>query len=77
MPHIRGNDLIEQVKALKPHTACILCTGFSSDLSERQAAAAGPDAFLFKPYSIGDLVNLIGRLRGEKRHSVDGRDVRT
>jgi PAS domain S-box-containing protein len=62
MPHLRGSDLIRSCKAISPQTLCIICTGFSSGLSEDEARVAGADGYLVKPYSVGDLAALVTRL---------------
>jgi DNA-binding NtrC family response regulator len=62
MPHIRGHDLIRGFKALSADTRCIICTGYSSGMSEHQAAAAGADAFMVKPIDIAQLGKVVAGL---------------
>jgi len=67
MPNVRGSDLVRVFKQMNPRTVCIICTGFSSGLNEQQAANAGADGFMLKPYNVGDLASLVARLLAQKK----------
>jgi len=62
MPFLRGVDLIQRVKALRPQTMTILCTGFSDGTGEHVALKAGADAFLRKPAAPEDIARSIRNL---------------
>jgi PAS domain S-box-containing protein len=51
MPGMTGVELAREVLALRPNIPIILCTGFSSIISEKQAKAIGIKEFVLKPYS--------------------------
>ncbi len=62
MPYIRGHDLVRGFKAVSAATRCIICTGYSSGMSESDAINAGADAFLLKPIDVGQLGKVVGEL---------------
>ena len=55
MPHMTGYELAEEMLRIRPGTPIILCTGFSSQVSEEQARAAGICAFVMKPYNMSEI----------------------
>jgi FixJ family two-component response regulator len=59
MPYLTGKELALEIKALHPNFPIILCTGFSEIINEAKAKDSGIDAFLMKPYVVGDLVRTI------------------
>ncbi|PIW26234.1 MAG: hypothetical protein COW30_16045 [Rhodospirillales bacterium CG15_BIG_FIL_POST_REV_8_21_14_020_66_15] len=64
MPDMRGMDLIEKIKAVRPHVPCILCTGYSDTLTDETARAGGADAFFQKPVSASRLGRMLADLLG-------------
>jgi len=64
MPRLNGIDACERLRAL-PATAnatIVMLTAAGGDDSERQAAAAGADLFLTKPFSPLELLSLVDSL---------------
>jgi PAS domain S-box-containing protein len=51
MPNMSGTEVITEVLKIKPDLPCILCTGFSSKISEENARERGISKYLKKPYS--------------------------
>jgi len=51
MPNMSGTEVITEVLKIKPDLPCILCTGFSSKISEENAREKGISKYLKKPYS--------------------------
>jgi len=49
MPHLTGDQLVLEMKKIRPDIPIILCTGFSNTIDETKARALGIDAFLMKP----------------------------
>jgi DNA-binding NtrC family response regulator len=49
MPGLTGEDLVRELRAIRPDIPIILCTGFSYLMSAEKAAALGVQAFLMKP----------------------------
>ena len=57
VPDMNGLELTTRIKESAPEVICILASGNPAD--EQQAATAGADAFLLKPYGINDLFALV------------------
>jgi DNA-binding NarL/FixJ family response regulator len=49
MPNLTGAELAMQLLKIRPETPIILCTGYSSAISEDRAKAIGIRAFVMKP----------------------------
>lgn len=57
VPEIDGLELTARLKTLKPEIICILTSGDPAD--EARAVEAGTDAFMLKPYGVGDLFAVV------------------
>ncbi len=55
MPFLTGSELAQKLLQIKPALPIILCTGYSSVISEKNAKDLGITKFLMKPINIGDL----------------------
>lgn len=66
MPELTGQELIKELKSLRPDIPIILCTGFSNRINAQQAKTQGVDAFLMKPLSIPEFLTTVRRLLDEK-----------
>lgn len=63
MPGENGVEMIRRVRKQKPHDPVfILMTGFT-DISEKDALAAGAEVMLRKPVKLDQLQNLLERIR--------------
>lgn len=62
MPGMTGADLARRMIQIRPDIPIILCTGFSSILSEEEAKLIGIREFAFKPLSMKDLSVLIRKV---------------
>lgn len=49
MPHLRGEELIAKVKAIRPDLPCLLCTGYDGRIDEEQMIRLGIAQQLRKP----------------------------
>ncbi len=49
MPQLTGNRLSRSIHEIRPDVPVIICTGFTEELDESEAARAGIDAYLRKP----------------------------
>ncbi len=66
MPGMTGVDLSRRMLQIRPDLPVILCTGYSSLLSEEKAKAMGIRGFAMKPFSKKEISQLIRRvLKGE------------
>jgi PAS domain S-box-containing protein len=59
MPRLSGIELVRQVRAIRPDLPSILMTGFSEKASPELAQAAGARAFLPKPFSVNELLQVV------------------
>jgi PAS domain S-box-containing protein len=55
MPYLTGYELAQEFLRIRADIPIILCTGFSSQISEEQAQAAGIRAFIMKPYNMREI----------------------
>jgi CheY-like chemotaxis protein len=55
MPYLTGYELAQEFLRIRADIPIILCTGFSSQISEEQAQAAGIRAFVMKPYNMHEI----------------------
>lgn len=55
MPHLSGEELVKEILQLRSDVPIILCTGYSSRISEEEAKEIGVAKFLMKPVSRKDL----------------------
>ena len=62
MPGMTGLDLARRMLLIRPDLPIILCTGYSSQVSEEQARSAGIRGFALKPMAKADLAALIRKV---------------
>ncbi len=56
MPEMKGKKLIEKIHALRDDIPCILCTGYSKELTKHSDSVQGWKAILIKPIDRIDLL---------------------
>ncbi|MBU0485981.1 MAG: response regulator [Proteobacteria bacterium] len=59
MPDLTGLELAKSMLALRPGLPIVICTGFSEDVTEEMAKAAGVRELVMKPLAIHDLAEVI------------------
>jgi len=62
MPHMTGDRLAKELKAIRPDIPIIICTGFSERINQKKAEAFGISGFLMKPIVKDELLEMIGAL---------------
>ncbi|MBI5558680.1 MAG: PocR ligand-binding domain-containing protein [Deltaproteobacteria bacterium] len=62
MPGLTGTDLARRMLMIRPDLPIILCTGFSSVVSEESAKAIGIREFALKPFSKSSIGQLVRKL---------------
>ena len=67
MPALTGIDLAQRMLALRPELPIILCTGYSSLVSENKAKELGIRGFVMKPLSIKEISALIRNVLDQRR----------
>ena len=65
MPGMTGSDLARHVLQIRPDMPIILCTGYSSAISEEQALALGIRGFALKPLAKKDFAALVRKVLDE------------
>jgi CheY-like chemotaxis protein len=65
MPGMTGLDLARHLLELQPGLPIILCTGYSTLVSNESAAAAGIRAFAMKPLAKREIATLVRRVLDE------------
>lgn len=59
MPRITGDELALQFLACRPDIPVVLCTGFSSTMTESKAMEMGIKAFVMKPFIKKDIARVV------------------
>ena len=62
MPEMTGSDLAKRMMQIRPDIPIILCTGYSTIISEEKAKAMGIKEFALKPLVIQDIAKLIRKV---------------
>ena len=65
MPNLSGAELAQEVLKIKSTMPIILCTGYSSVVSEEQALAMGIKKYVIKPLDITTLAHVVRRVLDE------------
>jgi PAS domain S-box-containing protein len=67
MPNMTGDELAEQLFAIRSDIPVILCTGFSARITEEKAKNMGIKAFILKPLIRKDIAETIRKVLNHKR----------
>ncbi|NWH03768.1 ATP-binding response regulator [Desulfobacter latus] len=59
MPNIPGDQLIAQIRSINPEMPTMICSGYSSRMSETKASKMGIRAFVMKPLKKAELAKKI------------------
>jgi CheY-like chemotaxis protein len=59
MPNLTGDELARELIAIRPGIPIILCTGFSTRVTEQRAYELGIRGFVMKPFIMQDLAETI------------------
>jgi signal transduction histidine kinase len=62
MPKMRGDQLVECVREIRPGFPVVVCTGFSRHLSEERIRDMGINAVLYKPISYPELARTVRKV---------------
>jgi FixJ family two-component response regulator len=62
MPNMTGDELAEQMMAIRSDIPVILCTGFSTRITEEKAKSMGIRAFILKPLIRKDIAETIRKV---------------
>jgi CheY-like chemotaxis protein len=67
MPKMTGDKLAAALLAIKPDLPIILCTGFSSKVSDDKIAEMGIKALMMKPLAQSDMAFLVRKVLDEAK----------
>ena len=59
MPSLTGGELAVKMREIRPDIPVIICTGYSSNMSETEAQDLGINAFAYKPFTKADFARTI------------------
>jgi PAS domain S-box-containing protein len=62
MPKMAGDELARRILAVRPGIPIVICTGFSTRLTETKALELGIRAFVMKPFVVNDLAQTLRRV---------------
>ena len=59
MPNMMGDQLVTEIKSIRPEMPVIICTGFSERINQENAKTIGINGFLMKPVVRSDMARMI------------------
>ncbi len=62
MPDLSGEELVQEIRTIRPDMPIILCTGYSSQMDDEKARMLGIDKFAYKPIVMKDIAMLIRKV---------------
>jgi CheY-like chemotaxis protein len=74
MPGMTGEDLARQILRIRPDMPIIVCTGYSSILSEDRARAIGIRELLLKPILKQDISLVVRRVLDDRKLQTEMRN---
>ena len=74
MPHIRGTELADKIKHIRPNVPIILCTGFSELITSAKAHDMGVAQFIMKPFVRREMAVSVRRALDSSKTSTDFHD---
>ncbi len=72
MPHLTGDQLVRELRMIRPDIPVIICTGFSERINAGKAEKIGIQGFLMKPILKAELSRIVRKVLDEARRSVQG-----
>jgi two-component system cell cycle sensor histidine kinase/response regulator CckA len=70
MPKLSGKETFSRLREIWPELPVLICSGFLVDLSEfTRECGSCPDGFVQKPYSFGDIADLVRNTLDNQTHA--------
>ena len=66
MPNLTGQELVQEIKQIRPNIPTIICTGYSTKINEKSAYKIGVSAFYMKPLNMSKLLQTVRRILDSK-----------
>ena len=60
MPKMSGDEVFRRIRASRPQTRVILCSGYTEEDISRQFDGLGLDGFIEKPFTPSELIEKVG-----------------
>ncbi len=70
MPGLTGFELIQEALKIRPNLPTILCTGYSSKISEQDAKLMGVSAYCMKPLEMMDFLQTVRTVLDQTRNNL-------
>jgi CheY-like chemotaxis protein len=67
MPRMSGEDLLREVRRMRPELPVVLCTGYSASMTSERAHELGAAGYLTKPLSVNELALQVRRILDASR----------
>ena len=67
MPDMTGDQLISEILKIRREMPTIICTGYSSTISEKEAAEIGAHSYLMKPVDKSELAKVVRRVLDDSK----------
>lgn len=67
MPDMTGDHLIIELLKIRPNMPTIICTGYSSKISEKEAEKIGVASFVMKPLDKSELAKIVRKVLDEAK----------
>jgi CheY-like chemotaxis protein len=65
MPQMTGEELVQEIQAIRNSIPVILCTGFSNQIAAERAREIGINGFLMKPVVLADMAQQVRNILDE------------
>ncbi|MFK7804788.1 MAG: response regulator [Anaerolineae bacterium] len=62
MPFLSGMETLQILRQIQKHVPVIISSGYADEAGESEENIEKPDAYLYKPYEIQDLINLVKKV---------------
>jgi DNA-binding NtrC family response regulator len=59
MPNMPGDQLVTEIRSINPEMPAMICSGYSSRMSETKASEMGIKAFVMKPLNKAELAKKV------------------
>lgn len=59
MPEMMGTEMFKRIHQIAPDIPCILCSGYSEDVGEKEALQLGFSKYLNKPVDNQELLQIM------------------
>lgn len=69
MPNMTGDQLVIEILNIRQDMPTIICTGYSANISDKEATKIGVSAFIMKPLNKCELANIVWKVLNDARRT--------